>query len=65
MRCNRPLAGFLALLSIVLGLGGFACVMAQVGGAWAFLAFPVSAIAAVGGWLALGAPRSRRDLQVG
>lgn len=59
---NRPLAGFFALLSIVLGLGGFACVMLQVGGVWAFLAFPASAIAAVAGWLFLGAPRSRRDL---
>jgi len=63
MRPHRPLAGVLALLSIVLGLGGFACVMLQVGGAWAFLAFPASAIAAVAGWLALGAPRSRRDME--
>ena len=62
MRCNRPLAGFFALFSIVLGVAGFACVMLQVGGAWPFLAFPASAICAVVGWLFLGAPRSRRDL---
>ena len=62
MRANRPLAGVFALLSIVLGLGGFACVMAHVGGLWPFLAFPASAIAAVIGFLFLGAPRSRRDL---
>ncbi len=63
MQPHRPLAGFFALLSIVLGLGGFACVMLQVGGLWAFLAFPASAIAAVVGWLFLGAPHSRRDME--
>jgi len=62
MKSHRPLAGVLALLSVVLGLSGFALVMAQVGGAWAFLLFPASAIAAVAGWLALGAPRTRRDM---
>jgi hypothetical protein len=62
MQSYRPLAGVFALLSIVLGLGGFACVMLQVGGLWTFLAFPASAIAAVVGWLFLGAPRSRRDI---
>jgi hypothetical protein len=64
MASHRPLAGVLALLSIVLGVSGFACVMAHVGGAWAFLAFPASAIAAIAGWLALGAPRSRRDMEL-
>ena len=62
MQSQRPLAGVLALLSIVLGSGGFACVMSEVGGVWPFAAFPASAIAAVAGFLALGAPRSRRDL---
>ena len=62
MEPHRPLAGVLALLSIVLGLGGFACVMAHVGGFWPFAAFPASAITAVAGFVALGAPRSRRDL---
>ena len=62
MQAHRPLAGVLALLSILLGAGGFACVMSHVGGAWALLAFPVSASAAVAGFFALGAPRSRRDL---
>ena len=64
MQSHRPLAGALALASIVLGLGGFACVMAHMGGFWPFLAFPASAIAAVGGFVALGAPRSRRDLEL-
>jgi hypothetical protein len=63
MQSHRPLAGALALLSILLGAGGFACVMAHVGSAWPFLAFPASAIAAVAGFFALGAPRSRRDLE--
>ena len=62
MQSQRPLAGVLALLSILLGLGGFACVMSEVGGVWPFAAFPASAIAAVAGWVALGAPRSRRDM---
>ena len=62
MKAHRPLAGALALLSIVLGAGGFAAVMSHVGGAWPLLAFPAGAIAAVAGWLALGAPRSRREL---
>jgi hypothetical protein len=60
MSPQRPLAGVLAGLSIVLGVGAFACVMAHVGGVWPFLAFPASAIAAVLGYVALGAPRSRR-----
>jgi len=60
---NRPVAGALAALSIVLGLGGFLSVMSQVGGLWPFLTFPASAIAAVAGWRALGSPRSRRDLE--
>jgi hypothetical protein len=62
MKAHRPLAGALALLSILLGAGGFAAVMSHVGGFWPLLAFPVSAIAAFAGWLALGAPRTRRDL---
>ena len=62
MKSHRPLAGVLTLLSILLGSGGFACVMVHVGGIWAFAAFPASAIAAVAGFVALGAPRSRRDL---
>lgn len=62
MKSQRPLAGVFAVLSLVLGLGGFACVMSHVGGVWPFLAFPASAIAAVAGFFALGAPRSRRDL---
>lgn len=63
MRSRRPFAGALALLSILLGAGGFASAMSHVGGVWALLAFPASAIAAVAGWLALGAPRSRRDME--
>jgi len=62
MKTHRPLAGVLASLSILLGVGGFACVMAHAGGMWPFLAFPASAIAAFAGFVALGAPRSRRDL---
>jgi hypothetical protein len=63
MQPHRPLAGVLALLSVVLGAGAFALVMSRVGGVWPFLAFPASAIAAVGGFVALGAPRTRRDLE--
>jgi hypothetical protein len=62
MKPHRPLAGFFALLSILLGAGAFVCVMLQVGGLWPFLAFPASAVAAVVGFVFLGAPRSRRDL---
>ena len=62
MPSDRPLAGVFALFSILLGAGAFVCVMLQVGGIWPFVAFPASAIAAVAGWLALGAPRSRRDM---
>ena len=47
MQSHRPLAGVLALLSILLGAGGFALVMSHVGGFWPLLAFPASAIAAV------------------
>jgi hypothetical protein len=61
---HRPLAGVFALLSILLGAGAFLCVMFHVGGFWPFLAFPASAIAAVVGFVFLGAPRSRRDLEL-
>jgi hypothetical protein len=64
MRSHRPLAGVLALLSILLGLGAFVCVMSGVGGFWPFLAFPASAITAVAGFVALGAPRSRRRMRL-
>jgi hypothetical protein len=64
MRSHRPLAGALALLSILLGAGAFVGVMSHVGGLLPFLGFPVSAIAAVAGFVALGAPRSRRDLEL-
>jgi hypothetical protein len=63
MQRHRPLAGFFALLSIVLGAGAFVYVMLDVGGLWPFLAFPASAIAAYVGFLFLGAPRTRRDLE--
>jgi hypothetical protein len=64
MRPQRSLAGVLALLSILLGLGGFVCVMSHAGGFWPFLAFPASAIAAVAGFVALGAPRSRGHMRL-
>jgi hypothetical protein len=63
MESHRPLAGAFALLSILLGSGGFVAVMSHVGGLWPFLAFPASAIAAFVGFVFLGAPRSRRDLE--
>ena len=64
MESHRPLAGALALLSILLGIGGFAAVMSHVGGVWPLFAFPASAVAATAGFFALGAPRSRRDLEL-
>lgn len=63
MRRQRTLAGVFAVVSILLGVAGFAYVTFHVGGFWPFLAFPASAIAAVVGFLALGAPRSRRQLE--
>jgi hypothetical protein len=63
MQSHRPLAGVLALLSILFGAGAFFCVMFHVGGLAPFLGFPASAIAAFAGFVALGAPRSRRDLE--
>ncbi len=56
MQPHRPLAGVLALLSILLGAGAFVCVLCHVGGLLPFLGFPASAIVATAGWLALGAP---------
>jgi hypothetical protein len=65
MRSSPPLAGTLALASLLIGAGGFAAVLMRIGGVEMFAAFPVSALTATAAWLALGAPVSRRSLNRG
>ena len=62
MTPNRPLAGLLALATIVLAPGGEALVLLHVAGALGLILLACGAAAGVGGWIALGTPRTRRDI---
>ena len=64
MAANRTLAGLLALATIVLAAGGEALVLAHVAGALGLIMLACGAAAGVAGWIALGAPRTRRDISV-
>lgn len=64
MTANRPLAGILALSTIVLAAGGEALVLAHIAGALGLIMLACGAAAGVAGWIALGAPRTRRDISM-
>ena len=64
MAANRLLAGLLALATIVLAAGGEALVLMHVAGALGLIMLACGAAAGVAGWIALGAPRTRRDISV-
>ena len=61
---NRTLAGLLAFSAIVLAAGGEALVLAHIAGALGLIMLACGAAAGVAGWIALGAPRTRRDISV-
>jgi len=64
MKANRTLAVTLALSTIVLAAGGEALVLAHIAGALGLIMLACGAAAGVAGWIALGAPRTRRDISM-
>jgi hypothetical protein len=62
MAANRLLAGLLALATMVLAIGGETLVLTHVAGALGLIMLACGAAAGVAGWIALGAPRRRRDI---
>jgi len=61
---NRPLAGLLALSTIILAAGGETLVLAHLAGALGLIMLACGAAAGIAGWIALGAPRTRNDISV-
>ena len=59
MVAHRPLAGLLALATIVLAVGGEVLVLMHIAGALGLIMLACGAAAGVAGWIALGAPRTR------
>ena len=59
-----PLAGLLALATIILAAGGEALVLTHVAGALGLIMLACGAAAGIAAWIALGAPRTRRDISV-
>jgi hypothetical protein len=62
MAAHRLLAGLFALATIVLAIGGETLVLMHVAGALGLIMLACGAAAGVAGWIALGAPRRRRDI---
>lgn len=63
MRPCRPVAGSLAIASIVLAVAGTALALGHAGGALGVLLVSLAAPVAVVAWVALGAPVRRRDIR--
>jgi len=64
MASHRYLAGLLALGCILLALLGEALVLTHTAGALGLILLPLGAAAGIGGWIALGTPRTRADIPV-
>ena len=64
MAANRALAGLLALGTIVLAAGGELLVLTHTAGAAGLILLACGAAAGIAAWVALGAPRTRRDIRV-
>ena len=62
MAANRTAAGLLALATVVLAAGGETLVLTHTAGAVGLIMLACGAAAGVTGWIALGAPRTRRDI---
>jgi hypothetical protein len=60
MRCIQPLAGLLALASLLLGGAAEVLSVRHLGGVLGLVLFGVAAVVAVLAWLALGAPVTHR-----
>jgi hypothetical protein len=64
MESHRYLAGLLALGCILLALAGEALVLTHTAGALGLILLPLGAATGIGGWIALGSPRTRADIPV-
>ena len=64
MAANRTLAGLLALGTLVLAPVGEALVLTHTAGALGLILLVCGAALGIAGWVALGAPRTRRDISV-
>jgi hypothetical protein len=62
MAAHRTAAGVLALGAVVLAATGEALVLAHVAGALGLIMLVCGAAAGIVAWVALGAPRTRRDI---
>ena len=64
MAANRSVAGLLALATIILAAGGEALVLTHVAGALGLIMLACGAATGMIAWVALGAPRTRKDSSV-
>jgi hypothetical protein len=64
MASTRYLAGLLALGCILLAMAGETLVLTHTAGALGLIMLPLGAAAGIGGWIALGSPRTRADIPV-
>jgi len=64
MAANRTLAGLLALGTLGLAPVGEALVLTHTAGALGLILLVCGAALGLAGWVALGAPRTRRDISV-
>ncbi len=64
MTAHRTMAGLLACVTLVLAGVGEALVLTNTAGPAGLILLGYASLAAAAAWLALGAPRTRRDLPV-
>ena len=64
MAANHSVAGLLALATVILAVGGEALVLTHVAGALGLIMLACGAAAGITAWIALGAPRTRKDISV-
>ena len=63
MASHRTLAGLLALSTVALAVAGEALVLTHTAGASGLILLAGGAAPGIAAWVALGAPRTRRDVQ--
>jgi hypothetical protein len=62
MAANRSVAGLLALVTIILAAGGEGLVLTHAAGALGLIMLACGAASGITAWIALGAPRTRKDI---
>jgi hypothetical protein len=64
MKSHRYAGALLALGCILLVAAGEGLVLTHTAGALGLILLPLGAAAGIGGWIALGTPRTRADVPV-